>query len=389
MIFWFLCALLTTATIVVLLLPLVRANGATLDIAEADVQVYKDQLSAIDSELERGLIRPTDAEAARTEVARRLLGVTGELDAALASPQVKPLSQKWIYGAAIFVLGFSLIAYLGSGRPGQPGTNHAERASQDPRNLSINDQIARVEARLRERPDDAAGWDVIAPVYLRLGRYGDAANAFKRAIALRGETPERLAGFGQSRLGMTNGVVTGDVKAAFEKLLKRRPKSISARFWLAMASEQAGDKAAAANAYQNLLSDPAVQPKLRRLLNERLAAVGGAPSAPKIDAPGTAQPPQTSTSPAPPWGEAGAAIAALPPAERMKVIQGMVEGLAERLEQDGNDPAGWQRLVRAYMVLGQRAKAMEALKSARKALAENGEALAELDRTAAGLGLMD
>lgn len=73
----------------------------------------------------------------------------------------------------------------------------------------------------------------------------------------------------------------------------------------------------------------------------------------------------------------------------MKVIQGMVEGLAERLKQDGNDPAGWQRLVRAYMVLGQRAKAMEALKSARKALAENGEALAELDRTAAGLGLTD
>jgi cytochrome c-type biogenesis protein CcmH len=377
MVFWFLCALLTTATIVVLLMPLVRNGGGGTDLGQADARVYKDQLAEIDRELERGLIQSADAEAARTEIARRLLGAADKPATPTDTADPAGPSSLWVYGSAVFVLAFSLVAYLGFGRPGQPGTNHAERARQDPRTLRVSEQIARVEARLRERPDDAAGWDVIAPVYLRLGRYSDAADAFRRAMSLRGESPERLVGFAQAQLGMTNGIVTSDAKEALEKLLKQRPKSVAARFWLALAKEQAGDKVAAAAAYNELLVDPSVAPKLRDMLTQRLAAIGAK----------SAAPPKAPDGPSPPGGAAGAAIAALPPAERLKAIKTMVASLAARLEQDGNDQAGWQRLVRAYMVLGERDKAQKALEAAKKALAGNGQALADLERTAARFGL--
>ena len=45
--------------------------------------------------------------------------------------------------------------------------------------------------------------------------------------------------------------------------------------------------------------------------------------------------------------------------DRAAMIRGMVDRLATRLKQNGNDVEGWLRLVRAYMVMGDRDKASE------------------------------
>ena len=51
--------------------------------------------------------------------------------------------------------------------------------------------------------------------------------------------------------------------------------------------------------------------------------------------------------------------------DRNTMIRGMVDRLATRLKDNGNDVEGWLRLVRAYMVLGERDKAQAALVEAR------------------------
>jgi cytochrome c-type biogenesis protein CcmH len=48
----------------------------------------------------------------------------------------------------------------------------------------------------------------------------------------------------------------------------------------------------------------------------------------------------------------------------MQMIRGMVDGLAQRLEENPEDLDGWLRLARAYSVLGRRAEAVAALESA-------------------------
>lgn len=57
--------------------------------------------------------------------------------------------------------------------------------------------------------------------------------------------------------------------------------------------------------------------------------------------------------------------------QQNEMITNMVERLAKRLEQDGSDPNGWLRLVRAYSVLGERDKVGAAKAGARRALAQN------------------
>ena len=82
-------------------------------------------------------------------------------------------------------------------------------------------------------------WGVIAPVYMRLGRYADAATAFRRLIELLGETPDRLGDLGEA-LTLANGGNVGDeARAAFQKVLAKDPANARAGFWLGIADEQA------------------------------------------------------------------------------------------------------------------------------------------------------
>ena len=69
------------------------------------------------------------------------------------------------------------------------------------------------------------------------------------------------------------------------------------------------------------------------------------------------------------------------------MIRGMVARLADQLKQDGNDIDGWERLLRAYMVLGERDKAHDAAADARKALASDPDKLHRLDAVLKGLGV--
>ena len=80
----------------------------------------------------------------------------------------------------------SLALYLAYGAPGLPGQPLSERIATASDTMKPNDLVAKVEARLRDHPDDGTGWDVIAPVYYAMGRYADAAAAYsKRAAAGR------------------------------------------------------------------------------------------------------------------------------------------------------------------------------------------------------------
>ena len=73
--------------------------------------------------------------------------------------------------------------------------------------------------------------------------------------------------------------------------------------------------------------------------------------------------------------------------QRGEMIRGMVARLAGRLKENGSDVEGWLRLVRAYMVLGERDKASAAAADARRALASDPDKLHRIDELAKGLGL--
>src|SRR2546429_150412 len=78
---------------------------------------------------------------------------------------------------------------------------------------------AQVEAHLEQNPEDGRGWEVIAPVYLRYGRFEEAVKARRNALRLNGASAQREADLGEALMGAANGVVTDEAKAAFERAL--------------------------------------------------------------------------------------------------------------------------------------------------------------------------
>ena len=384
MIFWVICAVLTVAVIVATLRPVMQATEHDSNPDSADLQVYKDQLAEVDRDIGRGLLTADEAAAARIEISRRILAVSPREGDSDAGPAPANQSSIVFYAAAALIVASSLGFYLVLGSPGYSGKPFAERASQPPKNAPVQELIARVEARLREAPDDGQGWDVLAPVYLKQGRNQDSARAFARAIALLGENQARLRGLAEAHLAASNGIVGREVRDVYRKILAKQPHLIAPRFWLAVGLEQDGKRAEAAAAYQVLLrnelgkqNDQPLPPPLRRLITERLAVVTGKP---------VKQPPQlpdTGKGPPPPAGMA----AALPAKERAATIEQMVSGLAKRLKENGGSQQEWQRLIRAYWVLGRREQAATALAQAKKQYAKDTGITQQLDAFAQELGM--
>jgi cytochrome c-type biogenesis protein CcmH len=82
-----------------------------------------------------------------------------------------------------------------------------------------------------------------------------------------------------------------------------------------------------------------------------------------------------------------AAAQSMSPAERQAMIEQMVQGLAARLDREGNDLGGWLKLVRAYSVLDRKDDAVKALAKAKVQFGGDSQALQQLDALAAELGL--
>jgi cytochrome c-type biogenesis protein CcmH len=385
MLLWLVFALLSAGALAVLVRPLLRPGADASAVSRPGVAVYRDQLAEIDSEAERGLIGPEEAEAARREIARRLLaadsagGGAGSDEARAGSrlPRMAALAT-----CLLIPLG-TIAIYVQTGAPGLPSQPLASRKTQPAVNPDLTRLIGAVEARLKQDPSDWRGWDVIAPVYLRLGRYAHAADAFERAAKLGGETAKRLLGVVEAVVLAEGGRVTPRARAALEALLRLEPANLQGRFWTAQALEQDGRIAEAVAAYEKLVADAPAGSEWRSALEERIAALDPARKRPAaVD--GEAPPP----APAPgPSADDVAAAAQLSPADRQRMIEGMVAGLAERLDKNGRDLAGWERLVRALSVMGRKDDAVAALGKARKAFEGEPEPLAKLTELARSLGL--
>src|SRR5262249_40196872 len=136
--------------------------------------------------------------------------------------------------AAVAILAIPLGAsalYLALGSPSLPGQPLAQRQDQA---QSLEHMIAQIEDHLAQNPNDARGWEIIAPVYVRLGRFDDAAKAWRAVMAADHETAARQSSLGEALVGSANGIVTADAKKAFERAVELDPMDIKGRFFLGL-----------------------------------------------------------------------------------------------------------------------------------------------------------
>jgi cytochrome c-type biogenesis protein CcmH len=384
MMLWLILALMTAGALGAVVWPLVRGQGMTA--AGSDLVVYRDQLEEIEHDRTDARIDAVEAEAARVEVSRRLLAAANAANARPAETGSAGWRRVAAAAAAVIMmpmLAVALYAVRGSpDLPGQPLAARLQGGDENPGSNSIVQLIARVEAHLEENPDDGRGWEIVAPVYMKLERYEDAAKARRRAISLLGATSTREVDLGEALTAAANGVISEEAQAAFNRAVALDAENFKAQFYLGLAAEQDGNTAEAARLWRALIAKAPPDAPWLTVVRQSLARVAhpGA-EVPIGDVPSAAAPAQ-----APPAGAARgprpediANASKMTDQQRSQAIGAMVEQLATRLHENGSDVDGWLRLLNAYKVLGEHAKAKAAVAEARAALAAEPDKLHRLD----------
>jgi len=340
--FWsFAVALSLAAALAVL----ARARQSA-DVSSEDpgVTVHRRQLAEIDELVSRGLLAPEEQAQARAEAGRRLLTSAEQAPAAIRTGG-KPLALI----AAVSAPVLAVALYLAIGSPGMADSPMDGRIAlwreADPASLSPPQIAAVLTEVAKDKPNDPELLRMLAAARIQANDPFGAANALRRAVSLRPNDPALLSALGEAFVAVSGGEIAADARRAFADANRLDPKAASPRYYLAQAAIADGRKAEGLAGLKGLLADlPADDPNRANLASEIARLEGGGQEE-----------------------------------DMSGAIQGMVDGLAARLEAEPNDPEGWARLIRAYAVLGDTAKRDGALARARNLFKDRPDVLRTLE----------
>ncbi|KJE36776.1 cytochrome C biogenesis protein [Thalassospira sp. HJ] len=372
-------------------------DGSPEDELSRDLAVYRDQLSEIDRDIERGVLSAEQADAARTEVQRRILAADQRIkrqqsgeprEQTSASAPIRTIAAGFI---VLFIAGgFGL--YLDLGSPEMPDRPIASRtdeinavrmaqdANQD-RQSVLNRAVSDLSQKLLENPDDIRAWELLGASLMALGRPEEAQTAFLETVKRSGRDGDYLAMYAESLVRSSNGQINATARGVLREAAETDSTDPRIQFYLGLADAQEGNVVAAVDRWIALANGaPADAPWLPMVvgrINEAALAQG-------IDIEGRLNLAERAPGPS---QEDIAAAQQMTAEEQQEMVMSMVNGLAARLDEDPNDPDGWARLMQAFMVLGQEDDARAAYEKAGEVFADQPGLVARFDSLAREIGI--
>lgn len=367
---WLLLGILVVVlvSLAILIRPLIARDNATVTASPSELAVYRAQLDELDQDIERGAIDETQSEAARREIERRLLAAARAArkitdkskDGGGTKPASLPLAARKRLAAGL-VVGLplaSMLIYLAMGAPDLAIVPPARTQSFTVADLPPEavEELAALTAAAR--PNAPQALKALGRFYIAHKLFVEAAETFAAGRAAAPEDIDMVALHGEALVYKSDGFVSQEAIDAFQAVLGLDEADARGRYYLALATRQAGRLREAldmwaALAAESSLSDPWTEPLAAQIQNAAtelgLDATEFLPSAVALSLGGET---------------AAQAAAKMPPEVRAAAIRQMVDNLAARLEQNPDDLAGWIRLARSRAVLGEMDKAVRAFAKA-------------------------
>jgi len=245
---------------------------------EANIDVYRDQLRELERDRANGLVGADQFEQDRDELERRLLD---DVAATSVTSRSKGATRQGRGAAYAIALGLPIIAivfYLRIGNPNatsnvvtasQPtaqGTTSEGEMSQE----RIEANVAALAKRQEQNPNDLQGWTMLGRSYTSLERYGDAANAYAKATALKPDDADLWADYAFV-LAMSQGKkLEGEPSRLIDKALQLDPENPKALELAGSAAFEAKDYKRAIDYWEKLLKKVPANSELSQSLAERI-----------------------------------------------------------------------------------------------------------------------
>ncbi|EAQ45225.1 cytochrome c-type biogenesis protein CycH [Roseobacter sp. MED193] len=413
MVFWILISFVALAMTALLGLVLLRAHSVGEPPAAYDLRVYRQQLSDVDKDLQRGVINESDAQRIRTEVSRRILAADAQLqNQNSGSTQPRGLSRVTVLLSAALLTGGTLLLYAVLGAPGygdmglasrieaadlyaQTRPNQAEAESKVPAqtNPDIEPGYADLVEQLRQtagqRPDDAQGQALLAQHEANLGNFVAAYQAKENYIRIMSGDlePQDYGELAELMIMAAGGYVSPEAEELLDGTLQLDPRNGPARYYYGLLQGQLNRPDIAFRIWADTLRQgPKGAPWIDGIEAqiEEMAFRAGVdynpitpPAAPDAAGPALAGPSAEDLS----------AAQEMTMDERQEMIQGMVARLSDRLATEGGTAPEWAQLIGALGVLGEQERAKAIYTEAKTRFASDAEALVKLEAAASMAGL--
>ncbi|MEO6626533.1 MAG: c-type cytochrome biogenesis protein CcmI [Burkholderiaceae bacterium] len=209
-------------------------TGAVADAAgarEANLQILREQLAALELEHANGTLNAQAYGVARSEIERRAL----EEESQPEHTQSPDRASKTAITVAITLPLFAFVLYGLLGDPEAMLPRAAAQATGAPGEVTMP-QIEAMVAKLAQRLEnqtapqegDGQAWTMLARSYSVLQRYADASRAYARARALVPESAQLLADHADVMAMLQGQSLVGEPARMAERALKLDPKNLKA-----------------------------------------------------------------------------------------------------------------------------------------------------------------
>lgn len=285
--------------------------------------------------------------------------------------------------AALVALAAIIYSASRSAEPAETADKAAPAPPPDPAQT-----VAAMRQRLAQDPDNHRGWYLLGFTLQQTGQFGEARQAYRRAMQLQPENPDYISSLAEMILVMGGQGADQEAESLFRRALEFRRDHPAPRYYLAILKDTKGQHKEAVDDLVALLKEAPAGAQWEVQVREAAEKIARANN---IDIAGRLPParPQSAASAAipGPTREQMEAARNIPPSQQDEMVKGMVDRLATRLQQNPRDERGWMMLMRSRMVQNDREGAAAALRSGVAAFGDDAAVQQRLRAAAGELGI--
>ena len=280
--FWVICALLIVVALAFVLPPALQRSQETNVKAEderrqANIAVYRDQLSELEADLRNGIVGEDQYAQDRDEIERRLLEDTATVNSKKTGPAaMNARNTAYLLGFAI--PSIAIIFYLQIGNPNlienpaavssPPAANASAPMERSQEQIEAN--VAKLAKRLESNPNDAEGWMMLARSYSSMEKFSEAAGAYAKATELTPKNADLWAEYAFAT-AMANGrSLEGKPTELINHALQVDPENAKALQLAGSAAFEAKDYKKAIDYWQRVLKKVPPESEVGKAITERI-----------------------------------------------------------------------------------------------------------------------